>query len=90
MLNRKVADTLGLETTMGSGHYALRLPSYRSSHARRYHPYPAVRRYDRNDELYKVRFLTTLLGTVPIDSELVRIFEGPTHRLRLRSSRTRP
>ena len=51
---RKVADMLDRETTMGPGHYSLRLPSYRSSHARRYHPYPAVRRYARHNELYMV------------------------------------
>ncbi|KAH9924786.1 uncharacterized protein B0H18DRAFT_1119802 [Fomitopsis serialis] len=37
---------------MALGHYPLRLPSYRSAHARRYHPYPAARRHTNNDEFY--------------------------------------
>ncbi|KAH9839833.1 uncharacterized protein C8Q71DRAFT_464267 [Rhodofomes roseus] len=37
---------------MTLGSYPLRLPSYRSAHGRRYHPYPAVRRHANNDESY--------------------------------------
>jgi len=43
-----VARTLN----MALGLYPLRLPSYRSAHARRYHPYPAVRRHTNNDDFY--------------------------------------
>ncbi|KZT65660.1 hypothetical protein DAEQUDRAFT_740547 [Daedalea quercina L-15889] len=41
---------------MGLGQYPLRLPSYRSAHARRYHPYPTVRRRSNNNADYMVRF----------------------------------
>ncbi|EPT00701.1 hypothetical protein FOMPIDRAFT_1049471 [Fomitopsis schrenkii] len=57
MLNRKAADLVDRETTTGLGQYSLRLPSYRSSYARRYHPYPAVRRRARNDEPYMDRLV---------------------------------
>ncbi|EPT00692.1 hypothetical protein FOMPIDRAFT_1049464 [Fomitopsis schrenkii] len=35
-----------------TGRDSLRLPSYRSLHGRRYHPYPTARRYANNDEFY--------------------------------------
>ena len=86
MLNRKVAGMLDRETTVGTGHYSLRLPSYRSSHARRYHPYPVVRRYARNDEFYMVWLATPFFGITLTDLESRRICQ----RTEFLTSTTKP
>lgn len=86
MLNRKAADLVDRETTTGLGQYSLRLPSYRSSYARRYHPYPAVRRRARNDEPYMVRPVGTSYGNVLTTLWLRRI----CYRTGLLTSTLRP